>query len=90
MVLYGAASGAPDPINPALLVQKGSVFLTRPRLDDYSEGEELQIRAKDVFQWILDGKLKFSIGARLPLKDAVQAHKLLQGRENSGKILLFN
>jgi len=46
-------------------------------------------RTKEVFEWILEGKLKFSIAARIALKDAVQAHKLLQGRDNSGKILLI-
>ena len=88
MVLYGAASGQPDPVEIAL-VQAGSLFLTRPQLHHYTASrDELLRRAGDVFSWIADGKLDVRIGARYPLKEARRAQEDLAARRTTGKLLL--
>ena len=88
MALYGAASGPIDPIEPSLL-QGGSRILTRPSLGDYTStrGELLQ-RANDVLSWATSGELKLHIGLTLPLSEAAEAHRQLEGRHSTGKILL--
>ena len=89
MVLFGNASGAPDPINPALLMQKGSLFLTRPILFDYiADRAELELRCADLFSWLIDKKISIRIDQKLPLADAARAHQLLEGRQTAGKLLL--
>ena len=88
MVLYGAASGAVPPMETGAL-RNGSLFLTRPGLGDYTATrEELLQRADDVLDWVNSGKLKVSVGLTLPLSDAAEAHRQLEGRETTGKILL--
>jgi NADPH2:quinone reductase len=88
MVLYGSASGAPDPIAPGSLVS-GSLFLTRPGLPGYTRTrEELLARASDVFGWIADGKLRVRVGGRYSLEDAARAHRDLEARRTTGKLLL--
>jgi NADPH2:quinone reductase len=88
MVLYGSASGAPDPIAPGSLVS-GSFYLTRPGLPAYtSTREELLARASDVFTWIAEGRLRVRIGHRYPLDDASRAHEDLEARRTTGKLLL--
>jgi NADPH:quinone reductase len=90
MVLYGGSSGAVAPIDPLLLTQKGSLFLTRPSLGHYViTTQELRERADAVFGMIRDGKLKLRIEHTYPLADAQQAHRELEGRKTTGKLLLL-
>ncbi len=88
MVLYGAASGAvPDMDTGAL--RNGSLFLTRPSLGDYTATrDELLQRAQEVLGWVQAGELKLHIGLSLPLAEASEAHRQLEGRETVGKVLL--
>jgi len=88
LVLCGNASGAPSPIDPSILA-KGSLTLTRPKLGDFiSSKEEFEERTYEVFQWLKDGILKPHIGAKFPLENAADAHKELESRKTSGKIIL--
>jgi NADPH2:quinone reductase len=90
MVLFGGSSGAVAPCDPLVLTQKGSLFLTRPSLVDYTvTGEELQSRATSVFNMIKAGQLKLRIEHRYRLEEAQQAHHELEGRKTAGKILLI-
>ncbi|MBX5494573.1 MAG: quinone oxidoreductase [Bryobacteraceae bacterium] len=89
MVTFGNASGPVPPVEPLLLSQKGSLFLTRPTLFDYTATrEELEWRATDVLNWVAAGKLKLQIGATYPLANAADAHRALEGRQTTGKLLL--
>jgi NADPH:quinone reductase len=88
MVLFGFAGGAPGPFDPGRLAA-GSLYLTRPGLPSYTRTrEELLARASDVFGLILAGKLAVRIGGRYPLEDAPIAHRDLQARRTTGKLLL--
>jgi NADPH:quinone reductase len=90
MVLYGGSSGAVAPFDPLLLTQKGSIFLARPSLGHYTiTPQELQQRAGAVFGMIRDGKLKLRIEHVYPLADAQQAHRDLEARKTTGKLLLL-
>jgi NADPH2:quinone reductase len=90
IVLFGASSGAVLPLDPIVLSQKGSLYLTRPTLTHYAvTPEELQNRAQAVFQMIEAGTLKLRIEHRYPLKEAQQAHRDLEGRKTTGKLLLL-
>jgi NADPH:quinone reductase len=90
MVLYGGSSGAVPPFDPIVLTQKGSLFLTRPSLNAYiATPQELQQRAEAVFTMIASGKLELRIEHVYPLKDAAQAHRDLEGRKTTGKVLLL-
>ncbi len=90
MVLYGAASGAVPPLDPQRLNSGGSLFLTRPKINDHIVGrQELTDRAAAVFQAIADGTLEIRIGHRYPLADARTAHEDLQARRTTGKLLLL-
>jgi NADPH2:quinone reductase len=90
MVLFGGSSGPVAPIDPILLTQKGSLFLTRPSLSHYIiTSEELQKRAAAVFNMIAVGKLKLRIQHTYKLADAQQAHRDLEGRKTTGKLLLI-
>jgi NADPH2:quinone reductase len=89
MVSFGNASGPVPDFAPLILSQKGSLFLTRPSLAHYSSTpEELAWRAGDVVNWISQGKLKLHIHKVYPLADAAQAHRDLEGRKTTGKLLL--
>ena len=89
MVLYGNASGPVTEFNPATLGPKGSLFLTRPTLFDYTASREsLEWRSSDVFNWIADGKLSLRIEHLYPLVDVKQAHTDLEGRATTGKLIL--
>jgi NADPH2:quinone reductase len=89
MVLFGQSSGPVAPIDPQLLNQKGSLFLTRPALARYmATREELLHRAADLFAWIDAGELNVRIGAEFPLGEARAAHEALEGRRTTGKVLL--
>ena len=88
MVLYGEASGRPDPVPPERLRAR-SVFLTRPGLPSYTvTREELLERARDVLGWVADGSLDVRVGARYPLAEARRAHEDLEARRTTGKLLL--
>ncbi|MGA2327428.1 MAG: quinone oxidoreductase [Bryobacteraceae bacterium] len=90
MVSFGQSSGPVGPIDPLLLSQKGSLFLTRPKLGDYCATRlELLWRADDVLGWIGAGKLKVRVDRTYRLAEAAQAHRDLEGRKTSGKVLLL-
>jgi len=89
MVSFGNASGPVQDFAPLILSQKGSLYLTRPTLANYSSTvEELDWRANDVLNWIGQGKLKLHIHKVYPLSDAAQAHRDLESRKTTGKLLL--
>jgi NADPH:quinone reductase len=89
MVLFGQSSGPVDPINPQLLNQKGSLFLTRPTLSHYTAArDELLWRAGELFEWIGRGELAVRIGAEFPLSEVAEAHRALEGRRTTGKVVL--
>lgn len=90
MVLVGAASGAPEPLDPAALAAKGSLFLTRPSLAHHiASREELTWRARELFDWVLSGAVRVHVGARYPLAEAATAHRDLEGRRTTGKSLIL-
>ena len=89
MVLFGQSSGPVAPIDPQLLNRKGSLFLTRPSLVAYiATREELLHRTSELFAWIGSGELDVRVGAEFPLAAAAEAHRALEGRQTTGKILL--
>jgi NADPH2:quinone reductase len=89
MVTYGNASGPVPDFAPLILSQKGSLFLTRPSLAHYATtAEEIAWRAGDVLNWIVQGNLKLHIHKVYRLADAAQAHRDLEGRKTTGKLLL--
>ena len=89
LVLFGQSSGPVAPLDPQVLNAKGSLFLTRPTLGNYTATrEELLWRADDVLGWIADGKLKLRVDRTYPLAEAAHAHEALAGRQTSGKVLL--
>jgi NADPH2:quinone reductase len=90
MVLFGGSSGAVPPFDPIVLTQKGSLFLTRPSLNNYiATREELTARSAAVFAMMAAGKLKLRIEHTYPLADARRAHRDLEGRKTTGKLLLI-
>lgn len=89
-VSYGNSSGPVAPFAPLLLSQKGSLFFTRPTLTHYTQTTaELNARAGDLFAWAGSGVLKVRIGATFPLAAAGEAHRALEGRATTGKVLLI-
>jgi NADPH2:quinone reductase len=89
MVSFGNASGPVEPIAPLRLSRCGSLYLTRPSLVHYiATREELLRRAGDVLGGIASGKLDVRIGKELPLAEAASAHRLLEGRQSTGKVIL--
>lgn len=89
LALFGASSGPVPPFDLGKLSQKGSLFVTRPTLMHHiADHEELQQRASDVLNMIASGKLRMRIEHLYPLKDAQQAHRDLEGRRTTGKLLL--
>lgn len=90
LALFGQSSGSVEPFNPALLAQQGSVFLTRPSLFHYTATrEELAWRAGDVLTWVAAGLLKLRIEKTFPLAETAEAHRQLEGRKTTGKVLLI-
>lgn len=90
MVLYGQSSGPVKPVDPQLLNQKGSLFLTRPGIGHYiATRAELMQRAGDVLQWVAEGALDVRIGREFALAEAAEAHRELEGRLTTGKVLLI-
>ena len=89
LVLYGQSSGPVPPIDPLLLSQNGSLFVTRPTLADYAATtDELRWRAGEVLDSVASGKLQLTIDRELPLAQAAEAHRLLEGRATMGKLIL--
>jgi len=89
MVTFGNASGPPAPVDPLELARHGSVYVTRPTLRDYTgTRDELLQRTDDLFRWIAAGDLEVRIGSRFPLSEAATAHRALEGRRTTGKVLL--
>lgn len=89
MVSFGNASGPVDPVSPLILSSHGSLYLTRPTMGDYlATRDELERRAGDLFGWILSGELSVRIGERHPLGEAPEAHRHLEGRRTTGKVIL--
>jgi NADPH2:quinone reductase len=89
-VSFGNASGPVPPFSPLILAQKGSLYFTRPTHPHYTASrDELQKRADDLFRWILAGELKVRIGATFPLAAAADAHRALESRATTGKLLLL-
>jgi NADPH2:quinone reductase len=90
LVLYGGSSGAVPPFDLIQLSTRGSLYVTRPTLKDYTATrEELERRAGDVLRWVADGRLKLRLEHSYPLADAAQAHRDLVGRKTTGKVLLI-
>jgi NADPH2:quinone reductase len=90
LVLFGAASGPVAPVDPIKLLQKGSLFLTRPSLAHYiATRDELEHRATDVLNLVASGSLKLRVQHTYKLQDAQQAHRDLEGRKTTGKLLLI-
>jgi NADPH2:quinone reductase len=90
MALFGAASGPVEPIDPQILNQKGSLFLTRPSLGHYmADRDELMARTNDIFGWMAAGKLEVRIDQRFPLAEAAEAHRYMEARKTKGKVLLI-
>jgi NADPH2:quinone reductase len=89
LVLFGAASGPVPPFDPQRLNAGGSLFLTRPTMGHYlRDATERRWRSNEVFAAAAEGSLKVRIGARYPLSQAGQAHRDLEGRKTTGKVLL--
>jgi NADPH2:quinone reductase len=90
LVLFGQSSGPVPPIDLQVLNRGGSLFVTRPTLGHYTATrEELLWRAKDVFDWVKARKLRVRIGAEFTLANAAEAHRELEGRKTTGKVLLI-
>lgn len=89
LVSFGQSSGPVGSIDPLVLSQKGSLFLTRPSLAHYiSERKDLEWRALELFGWLASGKLKLQIYKTYPLSEAAHAHRDLESRKTTGKLLL--
>jgi NADPH2:quinone reductase len=89
LVLFGQSSGAVPPIDPLVLTQKGSLFLTRPSLVHYIADEKsFQERAGKVMKWVAEGSLKLRIEHVYPLTDIVRAYTELEGRKTTGKLVV--
>ncbi len=89
-VTYGNASGPVPAFSPLILTQKGSLFLTRPSVNHYvATTAELRDRAADLLGWVADGSLKVRVGATFPLAEAADAHRAIESRATTGKILLL-
>ena len=90
MILYGAASGAPEPLELQTLAAKGSLYVQRPTVKTYVRTPEmLQTRARQVLDLVARGQLDVRIGATYPLADARRAHEDLEARRTTGKLLLL-
>ena len=90
MVLYGQSSGPVGEFDPQVLGQRGSIFLTRPTLGHYTATRaELLARANEVLGWVRDGTLRLRVEREFPLAQAAEAHRQLQGRATTGKLLLI-
>jgi NADPH2:quinone reductase len=90
LVLFGQSSGAVEPLDPQILSQKGSLYLTRPTLFHYiADPAERARRAADLFGWIAAGQLDVRIDRTWPLADAAEAHRYIEAGKTTGKVLLL-
>jgi NADPH:quinone reductase len=90
LVLFGQSSGPIAPFDPQVLARSGSLYLTRPVLGNYTATRaELLERAGEVLGWVRDGTLRLRVERELPLSQAAEAHRALQGRATTGKLLLI-
>jgi NADPH2:quinone reductase len=90
LVLFGQASGPVPPVDLGILAGKGSLYVTRPTLGHYvATREELLRRAGDVLGWVQAGELTLRIEHTFPLARAAEAHRALEGRRTTGKVLLI-
>jgi NADPH2:quinone reductase len=90
LILYGQSSGPVKAIDPAELADQGSLFFTRPHLLDHIDSpEELDRRSRDIFSWCLRGDVTVNVDKVYPLSAAAEAHRRLEDRSRSGKILLM-
>lgn len=90
MATFGNASGPVPEVSPLILMQKGSLFLTRPTLAHYVPTRDVLLRrANDLFDWIESGDLNVRIGAEYSIEDAADAHTALEDRETTGKVLIL-
>lgn len=90
LALYGQSSGPVEPFDPALLARNGSLFLTRPSLAHYAaDAAELSWRAGELFALVASGELRLRIDRTFPLAAAAEAHRQLEGRLTTGKVLLI-
>ncbi len=89
LVAFGNASGAPQPFDPLILSQKGSLFLTRPTLFDYvATREDLLTSSQALFDLVANGTLKVAVNQQLPLEQAAAAHRAIEGRKTTGATVL--
>ncbi|MDE0230759.1 MAG: quinone oxidoreductase [bacterium] len=89
MITFGNASGPVPPVAPLRLTQEGSLYLTRPTMGDYmATRAELLETASSLFEMVISGELSLRIGHSLPMRDAARAHRMLEGRETTGKVIL--
>jgi len=89
LVLFGQSSGPVPPIDPLVLTQKGSLFLTRPSLAHYvADTDSFRERATKVLNWVAQGSLKLRIERTYPLAELAQAHRDLEGRKTTGKLVI--
>jgi len=89
MASFGNSSGPVEPFQPGILAQKGSLFLTRPTLYDYTlDRADLETAAAELFEVVASGKVKIEIGQRFPLRDAAEAHRALEARKTTGSTVL--
>jgi NADPH2:quinone reductase len=89
LVLFGQSSGPVPSIDPAILAAKGSLFLTRPSLAHYTmDRAELLQRSEDLFNWTKSGQLKLRVENIIPMSEAAEAHRQLEARKTSGKVIL--
>jgi NADPH2:quinone reductase len=89
MVLYGQSSGPVAALDPQILNQRGSLFLTRPTLAHYvATRAELEDRSAELLRWVQDGTLTLRIEHEFPLAQAAEAHRQLEARRTTGKVLL--
>ena len=90
LVLFGQSSGAVPPFDPGILASKGSLFLTRPSLGHYTLTQKrAPLPGADIFNWISSKKLKIRIDRTYALGEAAAAHRYLESRKSTGKLLLI-
>jgi NADPH:quinone reductase len=90
LVLFGQSSGTVDPFEPQRLAAAGSLYLTRPLIVHYTaDVDELRWRTGELFDWLAAGQLDVRIGETHPLAEAAEAHRRLEGRKTTGKVLLI-
>ncbi|HLD94975.1 MAG TPA: quinone oxidoreductase, partial [Anaerolineales bacterium] len=90
MVLFGQASGKVEPLDPQVLNQKGSLYLTRPSIGPYLHPRtEFLWRATDLFDWVAKGSLAIKLDKTFPLEQAADAHRYMEEGKTMGKVLLL-